>query len=124
MQYLHLVPYVVPSPNVIPSLIVPNLALQEVPPPVQDENGDVSEWAQKSSKCFCKVDACTSSNVAKWLFCQHLEKTHSLQMQAKKSRCPSICHGGLGQQYHNSMNVYILGDLHARQKWNEEKTLD
>ncbi len=69
MQYPHLVPYVVVGPNVIPSLIVLNLALQEVPPPIQDENGDVSEWAQKGSKCFCKVDACTSSYVAKWLFC-------------------------------------------------------
>ncbi len=38
--------------NAIPSLIVPDLALQEVPPPIQDENGDVSEWAQKGSKCF------------------------------------------------------------------------
>jgi hypothetical protein len=52
MQYLHLVPYVVVGPNEIPSLIVPDLALQEVPPPIQDENEDVSEWAQKGSKCF------------------------------------------------------------------------
>jgi hypothetical protein len=33
------------GPNGIPSLIILNLALQEVSPPIQDENGDVSEWA-------------------------------------------------------------------------------
>ncbi len=69
MQYFHLVPYVVASPNAIPSLIVLDLALQEVPPPIQDENGDVSEWVQKGSKCFCKVDVCTSFYVANWLLC-------------------------------------------------------
>jgi hypothetical protein len=30
------------GPNVIPSLIVIDLALRKVPPPIQDENGDVS----------------------------------------------------------------------------------
>jgi hypothetical protein len=69
MQYLHLVPYVVVGPNAIPLLIVPDLTLQKVSPSNQDENGDVSEWVQKGSKYFCKVDACTSSYVAKWLFC-------------------------------------------------------
>jgi len=45
MQYLHLVPYVVIGPNAIPSLIIPDFALQKVSPSIQDENGDVSEWA-------------------------------------------------------------------------------
>ncbi len=124
MQYLHLVPYVVAGLNAIPSLIVPNFALQEVLPPIQNENGDVSEWAQKSSKCFRKVDACTSFYVAKQLFCQHLEQTHSLQMHTKKSRCPFIYYGGLEQQDHGSMNVRILNNLHAKKKWNEKKALD
>jgi hypothetical protein len=69
MQYLHLVPYVVAGPNAIPSLIVLDLALQKVSPSIQDENGDVNEWVQKGSKYFYKVDACTSSYVAKWLLC-------------------------------------------------------
>ncbi len=78
VQYLHLVPCVVVDPNAIPSLIVPNIAPQEVLPPIQDENGDVSEWAHKGSRCFCKVDAYISSYAMKWLFCWHLEQTHSL----------------------------------------------
>ncbi len=114
----------VASPNAIPSLIVPDLALQEVSPPMLDENGDVNEWAQKGLRCFCKVDACTSFYVAKWLFYQHSEQTHSLRMQAKKSRCPSICPRGPEQQDHSFMNVHILSNPCARQKWNEKKALD
>ncbi len=114
----------VAGPNAIPSLIVPDLALQKVPPPIQDEDRNVSEWVHKGFKCFCKVDACTSSYVAKWLFCQHLEQTRSFQMQAKKSKCSSICHGGPRQQDHGSMNVCILSNPNARQKWNEKKALD
>jgi hypothetical protein len=78
VQYSNLVPCVVVGPNVIPSLVVPNLAPQEVPPPIQDGSGDVTEWVRKGSRWFCKVDACTSSYVAKWLFHQHLEQTYSL----------------------------------------------
>jgi len=40
--------------NAIPSLIVLDLAFQEVLPPIQDENGDVNEWVEKGSKCFAK----------------------------------------------------------------------
>jgi hypothetical protein len=67
VQYLHLVPCVAIGPNVIPSLVVSDFAPQEVPLPIQDESGDVSEWVHKSSRWFCKVDACTSFYVAKWL---------------------------------------------------------
>jgi len=43
LQYLHLVSCVVVGPNVIPSLIAPSIAPQEVPFPIQDEQGDVME---------------------------------------------------------------------------------
>jgi hypothetical protein len=69
--------------DAIPSLVVPNFAPQEVLPPIQNEHGDVmedSEWAHKGSRWCCKVDACTSSYVAKWLLRQHLERTHSFRM--------------------------------------------
>jgi hypothetical protein len=62
------------------SSIVLDLAPQKVFPPIQYESGDVmedSEWDHKCSRWFCKVDACTSSYVAKWLLCQHLERTLS-----------------------------------------------
>jgi len=88
------------------------------------KSGDVSEWAHKCSRCFCKVDACTSFYAAKWLFCQHLEQTHSLPMQAKKSRHPSIHSRGLRQQDHGSMNARILSNPHANQKRNEIKAFD
>ncbi len=68
MQYPHLVTYVATSPNAIHSLVVPNLALQEVPPLIQDEHGDAmedNEWAHEGSKWSCKVVACISSYVAK-----------------------------------------------------------
>ncbi len=76
MQYPHIVSCVVASPDATPSLVVPNFAPQEVPLPIQNEHGDAmedSEWAHKGSGWFCKVDACTSSYVTKWLFYQHLE---------------------------------------------------
>jgi hypothetical protein len=43
VQYLHFFAIVVVGPNTIPLLVVPNLAPQEVPTPVQNESGDVNE---------------------------------------------------------------------------------
>jgi len=80
---------VVVGPNVIPSLVISSLIPQDVPLPIQDGSGNVNEWACKASKWFCKVDACTGSYAAKWLLHQHLEQTHSLRTQARKSRHPS-----------------------------------
>jgi hypothetical protein len=137
MQYPHFVAIVVASLsvilhyvrcfNAIPSSIVPNLARQKVIPLIQNENGDViedNEWVHKGSRWFCKVDACTCFYAAKWLCCQHLEQTHSLRMQAKKSRCPSTHLGMPRQQKHIFMNVCILNNPHTRQKQNEKKALD
>jgi len=127
VQHLHFVSCVLAGPNTIPSLIVPNLALQEVPLPIQDEHGNAmedSEWVDKGSGWCCKVDACISFYVAKWLFHYHLERTHSFQMQAEKSRCSSIRPWGLKQQDHCFMNAHILSNLHVRQKRNEKKALD
>ncbi len=72
----------------------------------------------------CKVDACTSFYAPKWLLYQHLEQSHSLRMQIRKSRHPSTHFGGPRQQNHGSMNVHILNNLHAKQKQNEKKALD
>jgi hypothetical protein len=57
--------------NAIPSLVVPDFAPQEVPPPIQDEHGNVmedSEWAHKGLRWCCKVDACINSYVVQWCF--------------------------------------------------------
>jgi hypothetical protein len=62
----------VPNPNLVP---------QEVHLPMEDEHGDARkefEWVHESSGRCCKVNACTSSYVAKWLFCRHLDQTHGL----------------------------------------------
>jgi hypothetical protein len=98
VQYPHIVDIMVADPNAIPSLVVLDLTPQKVPLPIQDESGNVSEWAHKSLRWFCKVDACTSSYVAKWMLCQDLEQTHSFRMQAGKSRRPSTHLGGLGNK--------------------------
>ncbi len=75
---------------------------------MQDEHGDEmeeNEWIHEGSRRYCKVNACPSFYVAKWLFHKHLDQTHGLQMQLGKSRCPSIHHGGLKRQDHIFMNV-------------------
>ncbi len=119
MQCPHLVTCVVVSPYAIPSSIVLDFAPQEIFPPIHDEHGDAMEdsgWAHKGSRWCCKVDACISSCAVKWLFYQHLERTHFLQMQAKRSRHPSTHLGGVRQQDQGSMNARILNNLHGREK--------
>jgi len=110
---------VVASSFAIPSSVVLDLAPQEGPPPIQDEHGNAmedSEWAHKGSRWCCKVDPCTCSYVAKWLFHQHLEQTHSVRMQAKRLGCPFIHLRGPRQQDHGFMNAHILSNPHARKK--------
>jgi hypothetical protein len=71
VQYFHLVTFVVVGPNVIPSSIIPDLALQEVLLLIQNEHGHAmedSEWVHKGSRWCCKVDACINFYAAKWLF--------------------------------------------------------
>jgi len=61
---------VVAGPNAIPSIVVPDLAPQEVASPNQDEHGNAmedNEWAHEGSRWCYKVDACTSFYVTKWL---------------------------------------------------------
>jgi hypothetical protein len=51
---------------------------------MQDEHGDAmeaNEWVHKSSRRWCKVNACISFYVAKWLLRKHLDQTYGLQMQ-------------------------------------------
>ncbi len=93
VQYPHIVDIMVAQCNTFISCT--GSCTSKVPPPIQNESGDVSEWAHKNSRWFCKVDACTSSYAAKWLLCQHLEQTHSFRMQAEKSRHPFTYPGGL-----------------------------
>jgi hypothetical protein len=45
-------------------------------------------------------------------------------MQTRKLGHPFTCHGGLRQQDHDSMNVRILNNSHARQKQNEKNALN
>jgi hypothetical protein len=71
----------------------PNFVSQKVPPLMQDEHGNAmeeNEWVHEGSRGCCKVDACTSSYVAKWLLRKHLDQTHGLQMQLGRYECPPI----------------------------------
>jgi hypothetical protein len=45
-------------------------------------------------------------------------------MQTRKLGHPFTHLGGPRQQDHGFMNVHILSNPHARQKWNEKKTFD
>ncbi len=45
-------------------------------------------------------------------------------MQLGRFGRPSTCLGGLKQQDHTSMNVFISNNSHAKQKWNEKKVFD
>jgi hypothetical protein len=58
----------------------------------------------KAQEC-CKVNACTSFYVVKWLLHRHLDQTHGLQMQLGRFRRPSIHPGDLRWQDHIYMNV-------------------
>ncbi len=82
---------------------------------------DDNEWANEGSKWCCKVDTCTCSYAAKWLFRKHLERTHSFRMQIGRLGCPFGCPKGPKQQDHGSLNVRILNNPHVKQKWNEKK---
>jgi len=101
VQYPHLVSCVVVGPNVVPSSVVPNPTPQKVLLPIQDEHGDAmedSEWVHKGLRWCCKVDACTSSYAAKWLFRQHLERTN-----------PFKCKSG-----NQGIHLFILGGLNNK----------
>jgi hypothetical protein len=54
----------------------------------------------------------------------HLDNKHELHLEIGKFGRPFICPRGLRQQDHNSMNVHILSNPHAKQKRNEKKALD
>jgi hypothetical protein len=110
--------------NSIPN---PHPTPQEVPLPMQDEYGDgmeENEWVHEGSIGCCKVNACTNFYAFKWLLRKHLDQTHGLHMQLARSRHPSTHFGGLKQQYHTSIKVFILNNLHAKQKWNEKNVFN
>jgi hypothetical protein len=87
----------------VDSVLNPDLAPQEVPPPMQDAHVDAMKengWVHEGSKRCCKV------------------------MQLGRYGHPSTHPRRLRQQDHTSMNVCILNNMHARQKWNEKKAFD
>ncbi len=93
----------------------------EVPPNHAMEDVD---WVHEGSKWKCKINGCTNTYAAEWLLRQHLDNKHGLCMELGKYGRPSTRVGGPRQQNHHAMNVRILNNLHARQKWNEKKALD
>ncbi len=83
-----------------------------------------ANWLHEGSRWKCKINGCTNTYVAKWLFRQHLDNKHGLRMEVGKSSRPFTCVGGPRQQNHHTMNIWILSNSHARQKWNEKKAFD
>jgi hypothetical protein len=94
---------------------------------MQNEHGDVmekNEWVHEGSRWCCKVNACTRFYAPKWLFCRNLDQKHGFQMQLNGFGGPSIHPKSPRQQNHIPMNVRILNNLHATQKWNENNAFD
>ncbi len=82
------------------------------------------DWVHEGSRWKCKINGCTDAYAAKWLLCQHFgQETWALHEVGKFGR-PSTHVGGPRQQNHHTMNVQILSNPQARQKWNEKKALD
>jgi hypothetical protein len=98
IQYPHFVPCVVVGPSVILSLVVPDLAPQKVPLPIQDESEDVSEWAHKSPRWFCKVDACTSFMWPNGCFVNTWSKDIPFECKQKNQGIHLFILGGLGNK--------------------------
>jgi hypothetical protein len=70
------------------------------------------------------VNACTRFYAPKWLFRKNLNQTHGFQIQLSRYRRLSIRPKSPRQQNHTLMNVRILNNSHARQKWNERNAFD
>ncbi len=94
--------------------------IKELPNHAMEDAG----WVHKGSRWKCKINGCTNTYVAKWLFCQHLDNKHGLHMEVGKSGRPSTRVGGPKQQNHHAMNAQVLSNPHARQKRNEKKAFD
>jgi hypothetical protein len=71
-----------------------------VPHAMEDVN-----WVHKRSRWKCKINGCTNTYVAKWLFWQHFDNKHELRMEVGKFGHPSTRVGGPKQQNHRAMNV-------------------
>jgi hypothetical protein len=74
----------------------------EIPPNYAMKDAD---WAHERSRCKCKINGCTYTYVAKWLFHQHLDNKHNLHMEVGKYGHPSTHVARPRQQNHHVMNV-------------------
>jgi hypothetical protein len=71
------------------------------------------------SKWQCKVGTCIVAYFVKWLPIKHLR--HGLVIEKAKPKRPSTFEKGPRHQKHVKMNVCILGDDMAMQRWNDQK---
>ncbi len=92
--------------------VSPNHAMEDV------------DWVHEGSRWKCKINGCTDVYAVKWLLHQHLDNKHGLRIEVGKYSCPSIHVGGPRQQNHHVINVQILNNPQARQKWNEKKVFN
>jgi len=74
-------------------------------------------------KMKCKVGICIVTYAAKWLLTKHLKEVHGLITKKAKPRRPSTSERGLRCQNHAKMNVPILGNAMAMQRWNDQKVV-
>jgi hypothetical protein len=75
-------------------------------------------------KWECKVGICIVAYCGKWLLTKHLKEVHGLAVEKAKPRKASTYEGSPRHQDHAKMNVYILGDAMAVQRWNDQKIVN
>jgi hypothetical protein len=80
-----------------------------------------NKWMKIESKWKCKVGTCIIVYCAKWLLTKHLKEVHGLVTEKAKHGRPSIFERGLQHQDNVEMNVYILRDVMAMQRRNDQK---
>jgi hypothetical protein len=79
------------------------------------------EWMKVELKWKCKIGTCIVPYCAKWLLTKHLNEVHGLVVKKTKLRKHPIFKRGLRHQDYVKMNIRILKNAMAMQRWNDHK---
>jgi len=79
------------------------------------------EWIKDGLKWQCNVGTYIVAYFVKWLLTKHLKEMHGLMIEKGKPRRLPTFEWGPQHQDHAKMNICILGDAIAMQRWNDQK---
>jgi hypothetical protein len=74
-------------------------------------------------KWKCEVGTCIVTYCAKWLLTKHLKEVYGLVVENAKPGKPSTFERSPQHQDHVKMNVCILRNVMAMQRWNDQKVI-